>query len=85
MRVTAKLHGVLRKYLPAESRDNAAALDMADGATVADVVARLGIPPDHAKMLVSGDEHLDATSVLHDGQELNIFPPLAGGVCRLGS
>lgn len=80
MRVTAKLHGTLRKYLPAGSSDNTTVVEVAEGATVADVVARLGIPSNHAKMMVSGSDHLEPTSVLHDGQELNLFPPLAGGV-----
>lgn len=79
MRITVKLHGTLRRFLPPGSSDNAAALDMPDGSTVADVVSRLGIPPDHTKMMVSGDEYLETTSVLHDGQEVNLFPPLAGG------
>jgi molybdopterin converting factor small subunit len=30
-------------------------------------------------MIVSGAEHLEPTSLLHDGQEVNLFPPLAGG------
>ncbi len=80
MRITAKLHGTLRKYVPKGTQGNATVVEVPDGATVADVVDRLGIPRDHARMLVSGDEHLESTSVLHDGQELNIFPPLAGGV-----
>ncbi len=46
---------------------------------MADVIARLGIPPGHFKMIVCGDEFLEAAAVLHDGQELNLFPPLAGG------
>ncbi len=79
MHITAKLHGTLRKYLPAGSQGNATVVEVPDGATVAEVVERLSIPRDHARMFVSGDEHLDAASVLHDGQELNIFPPLAGG------
>ena len=79
MRITAKLHGTLRKYLPASSQGNTMLVDVPDGATVADVVNRLNIPSDHARMFVAGDEHLEASSVLHDGQELNIFPPLAGG------
>lgn len=79
MRITAKLHGTLRKYLPTGSQGNAMVVEVPDGASVAEVVERLNIPRDHARMFVSGDEHLDASSVLHDGQELNIFPPLAGG------
>jgi len=79
MRIIAKLHGTLRKHLPAGNQGNVTAVEVPDGASVAEVVARLNIPPDHARMFVSGDEHLEASSVLHDGQELNIFPPLAGG------
>lgn len=30
-------------------------------------------------MIVSGAEHLEPTTVLRDGQEVNLFPPLAGG------
>ena len=80
MHITAKLHGTLRKYLPAGSTANATVVDVPEGATVADVVSHLNIPPGHAKMIVCGNEHLEPTSVLHDGQELNLFPPLAGGV-----
>jgi len=79
MRITAKLHGTLRKYLPKGSQGNATVVEAPDGATVAEVVDCLNIPRDHARMFVSGDEHLEASSVLSDGQELNIFPPLAGG------
>ena len=80
MRVTAKLHGTLRKYLPAGQHDNGVLVELADGATVVELVERLGIPPAHARMIVSGDEHLEPTSPLRDGQEVNVFPPLAGGV-----
>jgi sulfur carrier protein ThiS len=78
MRITVKLHGPLRKFLPAGA-SNGAVLDLPDGTSVADVIARLGIPPDHAKIIISGDDQLEPASGLHDGQELNLFPPLAGG------
>ena len=79
MRITVKLHGTLRKYLPAGSSVNAAALDVPDGATVAAVIERLAIPAGYTKMIVAGSEHLELASVLHDGQEIDLFPPLAGG------
>jgi molybdopterin converting factor small subunit len=43
------------------------------------VIARLGIPHKHAGMLVSGDDYLQPETPLREGQELSIFPPLAGG------
>lgn len=78
MRITVKLHGTLRKFLPAGAT-NAVVLDFGDRATVADIVTRLGIPAGHAKIIISGDQQLEPTAVLHEGQEINLFPPLAGG------
>ncbi len=79
MNITVKLHGTLRKYLPAGSAANAVVVDVPNGATVADVLSHLSVPPGHTKMMVAGNEQLEPASVLHDGQELNLFPPLAGG------
>ncbi len=79
MHIRVKLHGTLRKYLPAGVRD-AVELDIGESATVADVIARLGIPPAHARMIISADQQIEPTSALHDGQEVNVFPPMAGGV-----
>lgn len=79
MRVTVNLHASLMKFVPPGSTGRTAVLEMPDGATVADVISRLGIPAGHTKMIVSGDEHLELTTALRDGQEVNLFPPLAGG------
>ena len=80
MTVRVKLHAILRKFLPPESKDNALVLELPDGATVSEVITRLGIPPKFAGMFVAGDQTLEAGSRLRDGQELSIFPPLAGGL-----
>jgi molybdopterin converting factor small subunit len=82
MTVRVKLHAILRKFLPPDAQDNTAIMELADGATVSDAIARLGIPADHASMLVSGDDYLKPETPLRDGQELSIFPPLAGGARR---
>jgi len=79
MSVRVKLHAILWKFLPPGSEDNTAVLEVPDGSTVADVITRLGIPPTNARMLLSGDDYLELETPLRDGQELSIFPPLAGG------
>jgi molybdopterin converting factor small subunit len=79
MQVRVRLFATLRKYLPAGHPSDALQLTLPDGATAGDVVARLGIPAEHAKMIVSNNEQLDVTSPLCDGQEVSLFPPLAGG------
>ncbi|MBP1686110.1 MAG: Mut7-C ubiquitin [Deltaproteobacteria bacterium] len=79
MRLTVKLHGSLRKYLPA-GRTNPVVLDVGSSATVADVINCLGIPANHSRIAVVDEKQLEPTAVLSDGQELNLFPPLVGGV-----
>jgi len=79
MRVSVKLYATLRKYLPSESDEGGIVVELPDGATVADLIAQLRIPSDHAGIIVSNNEHLDKTAVLINGQEVNVFPPLAGG------
>ena len=78
MLVTVTLHGTLRKFVPAQA-NNAVTLDLSEGATVTDIFTRLGIPPSHAKIIVSGNQQLEPASALRDGQEINLFPPLVGG------
>lgn len=79
MMVRVTLHAILRKFLPPDAIDHTAVLELPDGATVADAIARLGIPAKHASMLVSGDDYLKPETPLRDGQQVNIFPPIAGG------
>ena len=79
MRVQVKLFASLRKYLPAGHAGDTLPVEVRDGATVRDVIAALGIAPEHTKMVVSNDQQLEPSSPLRDGQELSLFPPLAGG------
>ncbi|MGH7966512.1 MAG: MoaD/ThiS family protein [Candidatus Binatia bacterium] len=76
--ISVKLFATLKRYLPAGSPDGTT-LTLPQGATVADAVDALEIPRDHAGMLVAGDTYVEIDTPLTDGQELNIFPPLAGG------
>lgn len=79
MRVEVRLFATLVPFLPRESRDGAAILEVSEGSTVHDVVRRLGIPADveRVTLLNGGDSTPDAR--LHDGDVLTVFPPLAGG------
>lgn len=79
MKVRVKLFATLRKYMPAGASDGALALELPDGAAVSDAIAALGIPADRARMIVSNNEQLAPSSLLHDGQEIDLFPPMAGG------
>ncbi len=77
--ITVKLFAMLKKYVPEGSSDGIS-LSLSSGATVQDVVDTLKIPREQACMLVVGDTYVEVKTVLEDGLELSIFPPLAGGV-----
>lgn len=77
--ITVKLFALLKKYVPEGSSDEIS-LSLPSGATVQDAVDVLKIPREQANMLVVGDTYVEVKTVLEDGLELSIFPPLAGGV-----
>ena len=77
--ITVKLFAMLKKYVPEGSGDGIL-LSLPSGATVQDAVDALKIPREQANMLVVGDTYVEVKTVLKDGLELSIFPPLAGGV-----
>ena len=78
--ITVKLFAALKKYTPAGSTAGIS-LSLPVGATVQDAVDMLDIPREQAGMLVAGDTYVEVGTVLENGLELSIFPPLAGGVC----
>jgi molybdopterin converting factor small subunit len=77
--ISVKLFATLKRYLPAGSQDGFS-LSLPRGATVQDAITALNIPPEQAGMLVAGDSYVAKETPLTDGLQLNIFPPLAGGV-----
>jgi thiamine biosynthesis protein ThiS len=84
MRITFKLFATLSDYLPSASRStNELALDVDEGTTIADIIARFHVPPKRAHLvLVNGvfvPPEARATYRLAPGDVLAIWPPIAGG------
>jgi len=77
MGVKVKLVGFLKKNAPqGKSMD----LENADGRTVAEVMADLGIPPASVSIvLVNGRYVKPASYVLREGDELTLLAPIGGG------
>ena len=79
MQVSIKLFANLRKKLPKGSLGKAT-LDLADRATIHDLIQHLDIPLDLAQMvLVNGEQTREFDQTLTDGDQISIFPPVAGG------
>jgi molybdopterin converting factor small subunit len=78
--VEVRLFATLREYLPSGSSRTSTRLELPTGASIADVLARLGIPPAKAFLvLVNGLYEADKDRRLKDGCVLSIWPPVAGG------
>jgi len=84
VRVHVRLFASLRDRFPAEARGRGD-IDLADGATLSDLIGRLEIPDRLAQMvLVDGQQapRKNGERVaweLRDGQTVSIFPPVSGG------
>ena len=80
LKVEVRLFATLRKYLPAGSGRVSAQVEMAAGASIGDVLEKLGIPAAGVHLvLVNGQYEGDRKRALTDGCALSIWPPIAGG------
>ncbi len=73
------LAATLAAYLPAGARGDSLMLDIPPGATVAQIVGTLRIPPHLERLTVVNGRDASPEQLLADGDVVSIFPPLAGG------
>jgi molybdopterin converting factor small subunit len=80
MRVRVKLMASLRSRLPPDAQGGTTVLEVEPGTTVASVLDRLGVPSGHVHLImVNGSMERDRQRMLADGDEVVVFPPVAGG------
>lgn len=77
MKIQLQLYSILREALPSESKGRAA-LELEEGATLADVLKQLGIK---RRVVISVNSVLerDHSRQLRDGDEVKIFSSVSGG------
>ena len=78
MNVTVVCFGAMRDYLP-DSSTNEARLELGEGATVEELVKRLGAPSGLAASILLGDVRGHLSDVLRDGVRVTLMPPFSGG------
>lgn len=83
MKIGFKLFASLTDHLPPDRKGNRVEVDVEEGATIADIIARFQVPERSAHLvLVNGHFVPPAQRGVHrlvDGDELAIWPPIAGG------
>ena len=77
MNVHVSLFANLRDYSP--GGEGSFDLRLAAGATVADLMAALHIPPVVQAVVLVNGRRADFDTVLNDGDSVTLFPPMEGG------
>lgn len=78
MRVTVAAFGELRRYLLAGASERA--LDLSEGATLADLAHALAIDPEDLPLARRADGAiLREGAALRDGDRIELFAPIGGG------
>lgn len=79
MRVDVVLFAHLATFQPdGKGGRHSRAFDLPEGITIAEVVAMIGLP-DEPRVVFVNSRHAPEDHVLHEGDRLAIFPPVAGG------
>jgi sulfur-carrier protein len=84
MQITFKLFASLGAYLPIDQRrGNEMSLEVAEGATIAQVIEPFNLPPKQVHLVLVNGRYIEpadrATRPLVAGDALAIWPPVAGG------
>ena len=76
MKIKVKVYATLRKYIGDKSSTE---LEVDEGTTVGQVLAELKIPEDQVAFVFVNSVHKELDYALAQGDDLGVFPPIAGG------
>lgn len=80
MHVQVKLMASLRSKLPPDAKGGTAPVELEPGAPIAAALEKLGISGGQVHLvMVNGAMEPDRARPLAEGDELVVFPPVAGG------
>jgi sulfur carrier protein ThiS len=75
MHISVKCYATLKGYQP----ENSQSFSLDDGATLSDLLGRLGLPSDEVKVAFVNGKHADRGRRLQDGDHVALFPAVGGG------
>ena len=84
MKITVKLHGILRDYRPPGVKVDQFEIMMEEAAVARQAADHFGIPPQRVHAVFINGEEAGLQSPLHDGDFVRLFPPVVGGGAEAG-
>lgn len=83
MKVRLKLYAMLASYLPPGSEKNEADIDVAEGASVQDVLSSRNVSEEHCHLVLVNGIYTPpserAGTTVKEGDHVAVWPPVAGG------
>jgi molybdopterin converting factor small subunit len=79
MIVHVKLFATLKIFSPDKVAANPFALEVLEKCTLSELVKQLKIPNEEAKICFVNGHAEDPEFILHENDEVGIFPPVGGG------
>jgi molybdopterin synthase sulfur carrier subunit len=79
MIVKVKLFATLRKYLPNVELGKTSEFSLDPGTPIFRLYQILGIPEEDVKLAYVNGIYCESHTILKDGDEIGIFPPIGGG------
>jgi molybdopterin synthase sulfur carrier subunit len=79
MHIHVRLYATLSRYLPGLSAGRTAEIELADNATILDLVDKLELPAGGVKVVFVNGRTRSPDWILKPGDEVGIFPPVGGG------
>jgi sulfur carrier protein ThiS len=79
VKVKVLLFGHHVRLLPSGSHGNVAVVEVEEGATVAELLDVLGVPPDGRRYVQLNRAQEEPAAILKDGDEVRVIVPLGGG------
>jgi molybdopterin converting factor small subunit len=85
MKITVKLHGILRDFRPPDAKLDQFEIEVNEAALVRQTVDHFGIPPQRVQAVFVNGADANLDTPLQPGDFVRLFPPVVGGADRAGS
>jgi sulfur-carrier protein len=79
MQIEVRLFATLRRYIPEIKQTGWVMAEIEEGATIADLMEKLGVPDDETKVIMRNFRQAEREDHLCDGDRVAFIPAVGGG------